>query len=128
MYQKGDLKLNENKLPYYETLNGRSIVGKTLLHKSDIITTDGSVWNKFDFFDSDDLEKSTAGVIAKNLVTIAPMLVGGTVSAAYIGAGVVLNSLGLLNTGAKMVFGSDEQFLNGVEGFLESISLSANKT
>ena len=128
VYQKGDLKLNENKLPYYETLNGRSIVGKTLLHKSDIITTDGSVWNKFDFFDSDDLEKSTAGVIAKNLVTIAPMLVGGTVSAAYIGAGVVLNSLGLLNTGAKMVFGSDEQFLNGVEGFLESISLSANKT
>lgn len=128
VYQKGDLKLNENKLPYYETLNGRSIVGKTLLHKSDIITTDGSVWNKFDFFDSDDLEKSTAGVIAKNLVTIAPMLVGGTVSAAYIGAGVVLNSLGLLNTGAKMVFGSDEKFLNGVEGFLESISLSANKT
>jgi hypothetical protein len=56
------------------------------------------------------------------------MLVGGTVSAAYIGAGVVLNSLGLLNTGAKMVFGSDEKFLNGVEGFLESISLSANKT
>lgn len=128
VYQKGDLKLNENKLPYYETLNGRSIVGKTILHKSDIITTDGSVWNKFDFFDSDDLEKSTAGVIAKNLVTIAPMLVGGTVSAAYIGAGVVLNSLGLLNTGAKMVFGSDEKFLNGVEGFLESISLSANKT
>lgn len=128
VYQKGDLKLNENKLPYYETLNGRSIVGKTILHKSDIITTDGSVWNKFDFFDSDDLEKSTAGVIAKNLVTIAPMLVGGTVSAAYIGTGVVLNSLGLLNTGAKMVFGSDEKFLNGVEGFLESISLSANKT
>lgn len=128
VYQKGDLKLNENKLPYYETLNGRSIVGKTILHKSDIITTDGSVWNKFDFFDSDDLEKSTAGVIAKNLVTIAPMLVGGTVSAAYIGAGVVLNSLGLLNTGAKMVFGSDEKFLNSVEGFLESISLSANKT
>lgn len=128
VYQKGDLKLNENKLPYYETLNGRSIVGKTILHKSDIITTDGSVWNKFDFFDSDDLEKSTAGVIAKNLVTIAPMLVGGTVSAAYIGAGVVLNSLGLLNTGAKMVFGSDEKFLNDVEGFLESISLSANKT
>lgn len=128
VYQKGDLKLNDNKLPYYETLNGRSIVGKTILHKSDIITTDGSVWNKFDFFDSDDLEKSTAGVIAKNLVTIAPMLVGGTVSAAYIGAGVVLNSLGLLNTGAKMVFGSDEKFLNDVEGFLESISLSANKT
>ena len=41
------------------------------------MTVDGSVWNKYDFFDSDGLDKSVGGVIAKTVATVAPMLIPG---------------------------------------------------
>jgi hypothetical protein len=43
-------------LPYYETLGGRNIYGKQVLNKFNMLTTDGSFANQFDFFDADDLE------------------------------------------------------------------------
>jgi hypothetical protein len=56
IHQKGERKLNEDGLPYYETLGGRSVYGKQVLNKFNTLTTDGSFANRFDFFDSDDLE------------------------------------------------------------------------
>jgi len=56
IHQKGEKKLDNEGLPYYETLGGRSVYGKQVLNKFNVITTDGSFANKFDFFDSDDLE------------------------------------------------------------------------
>ena len=40
---------------------------------ADILTKENSALNEIDFFDSDDLKKSPAGVIAKNVALIAPM-------------------------------------------------------
>jgi hypothetical protein len=49
----------------------------------DIITVDGQGLNKYDFFDSDDVEKSVPGVIAKNIVSLIPLFIGGEVAAVY---------------------------------------------
>lgn len=76
-HKKGDLKYNELGDPYYETLGGRSVEGKDLLHYSDTLTVDGSSWNKYDFFDSDGLDKSVGGTIAKTATIIAPMFIPG---------------------------------------------------
>lgn len=76
-HKKGDLKYNELGDPYYETLGGRSVEGKDLLHYSDTLTVDGSSWNKYDFFDSDGLDKSVGGTIAKTAAIIAPMFIPG---------------------------------------------------
>lgn len=82
-HKKGDYKLNNEGTYYYETLNGRSPIGKQTLSILDTITVDGTGVNKYDFFDSDDIEKSVSGVIAKNVATLLPMFIGGPVSVAY---------------------------------------------
>ena len=54
-HSKGDLKTDEDGNFYYEKLDGRNIYNRRVLNKMNVITTDGSFWNKYDFFDSDDL-------------------------------------------------------------------------
>lgn len=76
-HKKGDLKYNELGDPYYETLGNRPVEGKDILHYSDTLTVDGSSWNKYDFFDSDGLDKSIGGTIAKTASIIAPMFIPG---------------------------------------------------
>lgn len=82
-HKKGDYKLNEEGTYYYETLGGRSPIGKQVLSSLDTLTVDGTKLNKYDFFDSDDVEKSVRGVIAKNVATLIPMFVGGPIGAVY---------------------------------------------
>ena len=82
-HKKGDYKLNEEGTYYYETLGGRSPIGKQVLSSLDTLTVDGTRLNKYDFFDSDDIEKSVGGVIAKNVATLIPMFVGGPIGTAY---------------------------------------------
>ena len=100
-HYKGDKKLNDKGEYYFETLGGRSIVGKKILSLGDILTKEDSLINKYDFFDSDDFEKSTTGVIAKNLASIAPIvLLGPTGTAWYSGfyvAREISKSLPMLN-------------------------------
>ena len=72
-HKKGDYKLNDKGTYYYETLNGRSPIGKEVLSVFDTLTVDGEGINKYDFFDSDDIEKSISGVIAKNVAAVLPM-------------------------------------------------------
>lgn len=100
-HKKGDLKLNSNGKPYYETLAGRNPYSKQVLSTFDNLTAESSVINKYDFFDSDDLEKSISGSLAKNLMGVAPMLMGPEVAAIYSGALVARE---LLKT-APMVWG-----------------------
>lgn len=73
---KGEHKLNDKGTYYYETLNGRSPIGKQVLSMMDNLTVDGQGINKYDFFDSDDIEKSVAGVITKNVVSLLPLFAG----------------------------------------------------
>ena len=82
-HKKGDYKLNEEGTYYYETLGGRSPIGKQVLSSLDTLTVDGTKLNKYDFFDSDDIEKSVKGVIAKNVATLIPMFVGGPIGTVY---------------------------------------------
>jgi hypothetical protein len=72
-HKKGDLKTNANGMYYYENLDGRNVYGRRVLNKMNTLTTDGSVWNKYDFFDSDGKDKSVGGTIMKNLALCGSM-------------------------------------------------------
>lgn len=82
--KKGEYKLNEKGEFYIETLGDRSSVGKQVVSAFDYITPEDSMWNNYDFFDSDDLEKSIGGSIMKTIVTLAPLMIPG-VNTAYSG-------------------------------------------
>lgn len=131
VYRKGEIKLNEDGLPYYENLNGRSIAGKEVLHLSDVLTTDGSVMNSIDFFDSDDLDKSIQGTIMKTAATIAPMLIA-PIAPYYIGLGVAFETAKLTNQaiqlGSSLLLGESPEWVNSVEGYLAQYELSPSKS
>ena len=127
-HKKGDLKLNENGTYYYESLDGRSIYGKRVLNKFNTLTTDGSSLNKYDFFDSDDIEqKSIGGSIAKNLALVGSMFIP------YVGWGIAAASIahqtaGLFATFGKMLAGADNPTLNAIEGWVKSTDRRNLKT
>ncbi len=76
-HKAGDLKLNDNGKPYYETLGNREIYNKDVLRMSDVLTVDGSPWNAVDIFDKDNI-KVGAGKVALNMVArVAPYLIPG---------------------------------------------------
>ena len=126
VYKKGDLKLNENGTYYYENLNGRSVYGRRVLSKLNTLTTDGSAANKYDFFDSDDLEKSTGGTFMKNVAMIAPMFIP-YVGPWYIGAGIAMEVAKVGSVLGKMFTGSDNKFLSAVEGFTQSLEPTSSQ-
>lgn len=74
-HQKGEWKVNEDGEYYTEKANGRNLRGKTVVSAADYLTSENSAINKYDFFDSDDLEKSVAGTVAKNVASIIPMFI-----------------------------------------------------
>lgn len=74
---KGDIKYNANGKPYAELLGDRDPSNKTVFAYSDTITRETSRWNKYDFFDSDDLDKSLVGTVAKTVVTMLPYFIPG---------------------------------------------------
>lgn len=119
-HKKGELKLNENGTYYYENLDGRDVYGRRVLSKLNTLTTDGSAINKYDFFDSDGLDKSVVGSLARNAVSILPMFIPG-ISPWYIGAGIALETTKILATLGKVFSGSDNKFLSTVEGFTKSL-------
>jgi hypothetical protein len=92
------------------------------------LTTDGSKWNKYDFFDSDGLEQKTiAGSIMKNAALV------GTMFIPYVGpwiAGLsVANQLvGLSGTLGKMLLGSDSPTLSALEGWSKSVNRQTAKS
>ena len=77
IHHRGEKKLNGQGTYYYEKLNGRSPMNREILSLGDILTKEDSYLNKIDFMDSDDLDKSVAGVVAKNVATIAPIFIPG---------------------------------------------------
>jgi hypothetical protein len=56
-------------------LGKREIYGKQVVSPMDLLTTDGSLANKFDFLDSDSREKSVLKTTAKMVFEIAPFLI-----------------------------------------------------
>ena len=76
-HRKGENKLNPDGNFYIETLGDREIYGKQVVNPTDLITTDGSYFNKVDFWDSDGKEKSIIGTTFKVATQIAPFLIPG---------------------------------------------------
>lgn len=127
-HEKDELKINSHDTYYYEDLDGRDIYGRQVLNKLNTITTDGSWMNKYDPFDSDDVQqKSIAGSLIKNLSLV------GTMFIPYVGwgiaaASVIQQSVGLIGTLGKMLVGSDFPTLNAMEGFSRSWNRQTAKT
>lgn len=124
-HQKGEQKLNQDGQYYYETLDGRTPYGKKVLNKMNVLTEEGSFWNKLDFLDSDDISKSAGGTIMKNLALVGSMFIP------YVGPAVTAVSLipqlaGLVGTLGKMASGSDNDFFSELEGFRKSWELQGN--
>lgn len=84
LHKKGEWKVNEDGEYYVEKLNGRSLIGKQVISALDYLTPEDAEINKYDPFDSDDLEKSIGGTIAKNVAAVIPMLIP-YVNTAYTG-------------------------------------------
>lgn len=122
LHKKGDLKYNEDGLPYYETLSGRDVHDKQVLNKMNTLTTDGSVWNKFDFFDSDDLDQKGIGSsLLKNAALVGSMFIP-YVGPVITGLGVATQTAGLLATLGKLVAGNDSPTLNNIQGWAKSVN------
>ncbi len=125
-HRKGDLKLNPNGDYYYENLDGRDVYGKQVLNKLNILSVDGTKANKFDFFDSDDLNKKSIGATAmKNLFLVGSMFIP-TVGWGIAGLSILTQGAGLAAILGKMgsrVLGNDNpEFLNNLEGFTHSVN------
>lgn len=122
-HKKGELKLNDEGTYYYEKLGSREPYGRQLLSPFDILTTDGSKANKYDFFDSDSLDKSVFGSIMKNTFKIAPMFVP-YVGPVYIGLGIANELAKVLPIIYKTTFGlagASTDWANKLEGFAYSM-------
>ena len=129
-HNKGDKKLNTKGLPYYERLNGRSLVGRDLLSATDILTVDGSAINKYDFLDSDDIDKSIGGVIMKTAAAVAPLFI--TSVAPYYGTFLMLRELGktapMLYAMGTALFNDkpDQPIPNTIAAYMNKITTSTS--
>lgn len=123
-HKKGEKKVNNKGEYFLETLGGRNVIGKQFLSMGDIITSDTSSINKYDFFDSDGLEKDSFGVIAKNLIAVAPMALLGPAGASIYGGAYVVRemakSLPMLYQISQTLIGgnsNDSKLLNNIAGW-----------
>lgn len=127
-HKKGDLKLNENGTFYYENLDGRSIYGRRVLNKMNTLTVDGSEWNKYDFFDSDDLKQNGVGkTLLKNAALVGTMFLP-YVGPAVAGLSVATQAVGLFGTLGKILTGSDSPTFSAMEGWSKSVNRQLAKS
>lgn len=127
-HHKGDLKTNQDGEFYYEKLDGRDVYGRRVLNKMNVLTTDGSFWNKYDFFDSDDIQqKSVGGTVMKNLALVGSMFIP-YVGPWITGLSVATQMAGLGATLGKMLVGSDSPTLSAIEGWSQSLNRQTAKT
>lgn len=125
-HKKGDKKLNTNGTYYYENLNGKSPYGKDVLSGFDTLTVDGSTLNSLDFFDSDGLDKSVSGSMARAVAQIAPAFIPG-IGEIYIGLRVLNSMSELVPTLGKILsFDSDNKLFSWMEGFNRTTSFSTS--
>lgn len=128
IHKAGEKKLNEDGLPYYETLGGRNPSKKRVLNKLNVLTTDGSFANRFDFFDEDDIkQKSIGGSILRNAALVGSMFipyVGQYITA----ASVLTQAAGVGAVLGKVLSGSDSPTLNNIQGWVKSVSRQGTTT
>lgn len=127
-HKKGDIRLDNEGNYFYEKLDGRNIYGRNVLNKMNVLTEDGSWWNQYDFFDSDDLEqKSIGGTVLKNLALVGTMFIP-YVGPWITGISIATQLAGLGATLGKMLVGSDSPTLSAIEGWSQSVNRQNAKT
>lgn len=125
IHSKGEYKLNDAGTYYYETLGGRDVYGKQVLNKMNVLTTDGSTANKFDFFDSDDIEqKSIGGSILKNAALVGTMFIPG-IGPVIRGLSVLNQAVGLAATLGKLFVGNENETLNDIQAWTKTVNRSS---
>ena len=131
LHKKGEWKVNDEGEYYVEKLNGRSLIGKTVVSALDYLTPEDLGVNKYDPFDSDDLEKSVGGNIAKNVAAVIPMFIP-YVNVAYAGLLVgreISKSLPMLYGMIQGLQGSDEvnsKLLNTIAAYGQTFTGSSS--
>lgn len=126
VFHKGEKKIDPTTgTYYYETLGNRNIYGREVLSGFDTLTTDGSAANKFDFFDSDDLDKSVTGSMARAVAQIAPVFIP-YIGEIYVGSRIAISLGELIPTIGKIFTGSDNEFLSKIEGINKAMSFSTS--
>lgn len=83
VHKKGEIKLDKDNLPYYETLGNRDASGKDFLLNEDIYSVDGEGWNKFDFWDADGKRTEGWKVAAKAAARVIPYLLPWGIGEVY---------------------------------------------
>lgn len=127
-HRKGDPIINPDGTYFYEKLDGRDIYGRRVLNKMNVLTTDGSFWNKYDFFDSDDIDqKSIGGTIMKNLALVGSMFIP-YVGPWVVGASIATQLVGLMGTLGKMFTGSESPLFSAMEGWSSSLDRQTAKS
>ena len=126
VYHKGEKKIDpDTGTYYYESLGGRSVYGRDVLSGFDTLTTDGSAWNKYDFFDSDDIKKDTFGSLSRAVVQIAPVFIP-YVNTAYMAARIGINMAEIMPAIGKVFLGSDNELMSQIEGWNKAFSFSTS--
>lgn len=123
-HKKGDYKYNEEGNYYYETLGGREAYGKQFKSIFDSFTVDGSKGNKYDFFDSDSLDKSVTGTVMKTVATLAPLfipVVNGYYGAALVGANLLDILPSIYKSTLGLVMDGETPMLNQMQGIGRSL-------
>lgn len=122
-HKKGDYKYNDEGTFYYETLNGRDVYGKQVLNRMNTLTVDGSKINRYDFFDSDDLEqKSVVGSVLRNLALVGSMFIPWGVGNVVKIASIATQSVGLMGALSKMFLGSENHFANNAHAWAKTVN------
>ena len=106
--------------------------GKQVVSPTDILTTDGSVFNKFDFLDSDGRTKSVGKVAAKAVAEVAPLLIPG-LNTWYAGTRAAVSLASVLPTFYKslegLLIGDEESIFTDpvtkAEGWLAKFNQSS---
>lgn len=75
IHNKGEWKVDEFGNFYAETAGNKENLNKQFVTLSEILTTDGSAWNKVDVFDSDDIKASIPKTVFRGVATVASMLI-----------------------------------------------------
>lgn len=132
-HTKGELKTDADGF-YYETLGDKEPYNRQVLSWADTLTKEGTWLNDYDFMESDGLDKSIAGVVAKTATKIAPMLIPGF-GQVY---GLALAGVELLNVvpmiakaGIGLFVNEDHKEkeywkkLNKLQGFSKTLSTSS---
>lgn len=130
-HKKGDWKVNDDGEYYTEILNGRSLIGKEIVSSLDYITSENSKANKYDFFDSDGVDKSIGGTIMKGIATVVPLFIP-YVDIAYSGylvAREISKSLPMLYgivTGISGQEKTDSKLLNTIAAYGQKFTSSTS--